>query len=887
MLRSTPLLAVACALTSSFAGARAASAQQPPDSAAVQEAPDSANAEGREERQERSAFERATEDAVLQTGFFDTYLEDGRLLFLVPESRLGKRFLMTFEASRGPGTGGIYGGTMLDNEARIVSFEKRQGRMFLIQHQNIYAAPEGSPEQRAIELTFGPSVLATARIEATRDSTDHLVDLYDWFVSDISQVSERLRGALAGEGGRGGGGGASLDEARSYLETVRSFPRNMTIDARLTFRAGGGADLRSVPDSRFVPVTVHTRLVALPETPMERRAADDRVGYFLTAQKDFSLDDGQDFFVRYVRRWRLECADGSSRQGLCTPREPITYYVDRTVPEEYRPAIMEGVQAWEGAFEEAGFRDAIRVEMLPDSADAEDIRYATIRWNVSDPPGYSAIGPSVVDPRTGEILDADILMEGNMVLGFRSAWRFQVNPAAALQEMLAATPEELAQLAQGGEVATFATELISQGMLLRAMLQARGDLGPSEPVPMEYVNEAVKWVTMHEVGHTLGLRHNFRASIDTPNERLADRDWTRERGLVGSVMDYATPNIAAPGRPTGDFYIRGMGSYDRWAIAYGYTPDAQRAAELARQSAEPGHAYGTDEDNRGPGALDPTVNIYDLGQDPLAWGMERAGTIRGTWRDVPTFALEDDASYAGATAVFSSLLFQYARALGTGVKYIGGQYLYRDHVGDPGGRGPWANVPRERQVEALEFLVEHGFSEDAFALPPEVLQKFGANRWSHWDSDLTIDGRIDYPYHTEVLDLQRTLLAQITDPMVFARIRDAEMKFGTSEVLTIPELMESLSGAIWSELRTGASVPAMRRDLQRVHLERMIELVTDAPSGTPADARALARMTLEDLGNDMAAALGSRELDAYTRAHLNESRVRVERALAAGLDLSN
>jgi hypothetical protein len=453
--------------------------------------------------------------------------------------------------------------------------------------------------------------------------------------------------------------------------------------------------------------------------------------------------------------------------------------------------------------------------------------------------------------------------------------------------MLASTPEELERLAQGGEVSTFATEMISQGMLMRAMLQARGDLGPSEPVPVEYVNEAVKWVTMHEVGHTLGLRHNFRASVDTPNERLADRAWTRERGLVGSVMDYATPNIAPPGQPSGDFYIHGMGSYDRWAIAYGYTPDADRAKVLARQAAQPGHAYGTDEDNRGPGALDPTVNIYDLGQDPLAWGKERARTIRGTWQDVPTFALEDDASYAGATAVFSSLLFQYARALGTGVKYIGGQYLYRDHVGDPDGRRPFVNVPRERQVEALEFLVEFGFSEDAFTLPPEVLQQFGANRWSHWGSDLTIEGRIDYPYHTEVLDLQRTLLEQITAPMVFARIRDAEMKFGTSEVLTIPELLESLSGAIWSELRANESIPAMRRDLQRTHLERMIELVTDAPDGTPADARAVARMTLENLGNGLYTALGSASLDAYTRAHLNESRVRVERALAAGIELSN
>jgi hypothetical protein len=889
MQRSIPLLAVVGAVALALGEPRVASAQQPPDSAQTQvdsaQSPPDSVAEGRESRQERSDFERLTEDAVLQTGFFDTYLDDGRLFFVVPESRLGERFLLTFEASRGPGTGGIYGGTMLDNEARIVSFEKRQGRILLIQHQNIYTAPEGSPEQQAIELTFGSSVLATARIDATRDSTDHLVDVYDWFVSDISQVSENLRGALASEGGRGGGG-ASFDDARSYLESVRSFPRNMTIDSRLTFRAGG-ADLRSVPDGRFVPVTVHARLVALPEVPMERREADDRVGYFLTVKKDFSLDEGQDFFVRYVRRWRLECADRPDRQGLCTPRQPITYYIDRTVPEEYRPAMVEAVQAWSPAFEEAGFRDAIRVEMLPDSADAEDIRYPTIRWNVSDPPGYSAIGPSVVDPRTGEILDADILMEGSMVLGFRSAWRFQVNPAAALQEMLASTPQELERLSQGGEISTFATEMISQGMLMRAMLQARGDLGPSEPVPMEYVNEAVKWVTMHEVGHTLGLRHNFRASVDTPNERLTDRAWTRERGLVGSVMDYATPNIAPPGQPSGDFYIQGMGSYDRWAIAYGYTPDGGRAQELARQAAQPGHAYGTDEDNRGPGALDPTVNIYDLGQDPLAWGKERARTIRGTWQDVPTFALEDDASYAGATAVFSSLLFQYARALGTGVKYIGGQYLYRDHVGDPDGRRPFVNVPRERQVEALRFLVEFGFSEDAFTLPPEVLQQFGANRWSHWGSDLTIEGRIDYPYHTEVLDLQRTLLAQITEPMVFARIRDAEMKFGTSEVLTIPELLESLTDAIWSELRANESIVAMRRDLQRAHLERMVELVTDAPDGTPADARAVARMTLENLGNGLYTALGSPSLDAYTRAHLNESRVRVERALAAGIELSN
>jgi hypothetical protein len=453
--------------------------------------------------------------------------------------------------------------------------------------------------------------------------------------------------------------------------------------------------------------------------------------------------------------------------------------------------------------------------------------------------------------------------------------------------MLAATPEELGALARGAEMAGLGAELTAQGALLRTMLVARRELGPSEPVPMEYVNQVLKWLTMHEVGHTLGLRHNFRSSIDTPNALLHDTDWTTEHGVVSSVMEYPTPNIAPTGMTNGDFYNQGVGTYDRWAIAYGYVPDAERAAELARLSAEPGHAYGTDEDARGAAALDPTVNVYDLGEDPLTWGMERAETIRRTWQDVPSLALEDDLSYATVTDVFSGLLSQYARALAPGIKYIGGQYLYRDHYGDPNGRGPWANVPRERQLEALAFLVEYAFSDAAFELAPDVLRQFGANRWNHWGSDMTVAGRIDYPYHREILDLQDSILRQITSSVLFARIRDAEMKYGPDQVVTIPELLDALAGAVWVELSEGAAVPAMRRDLQRSHLDRMIELVTDAPAGTPADARAVARMTLERLIEQLDAALDAPALDAYTRAHLNESRARAERALDAGLELAN
>src|SRR5690606_32360791 len=198
------------------------------------------------------------------------------------------------------------------------------------------------------------------------------------------------------------------------------------------------------------------------------------------------------------------------------------------IPERYRPYIKRGVEAWNRAFEAAGWKNAIRAELLPEDADPEDIRYATIRWNVSDQPGYGAIGPSIVDPRTGEILDADILIEHNMILGFKRDWRTKVSPGVALQEMLPATPEELAALAAGGEAASLGAAIAAPGATLRAFRAANGDIAPGESVPMEYVGQAIVWVTAHEVGHTLGLRHNFRSSTDTPLEKLTDADWAHE-----------------------------------------------------------------------------------------------------------------------------------------------------------------------------------------------------------------------------------------------------------------------------------------------------------------------------------------------------------------------
>jgi hypothetical protein len=248
--------------------------------------------------------------------------------------------------------------------------------------------------------------------------------------------------------------------------------------------------------------------------------------------------------------------------------------------------------------------------------------------------------------------------------------------------------------------------------------------------------------------------------------------------------------------------------------------------------------------------------------------------------------LADNARYGDVTEAFGGLLGQYGRSLGIGVKYIGGQYVNRDRVGDPSGRAPFVPVPRAKQREALAFVTEYGFSERAFAIPQEVLASFGPNRWNHWGMNNTVNGRIDYPLTELVADAQRSLLNQLTSPFTFAKIRDAELKFGSENTLPIPELLGELTRAVWSETYGGSrNISVMRRELQRNYLERMTELVVRPPARTPGDARAVARATLVSLRGRVSSAIAAGNRDAMTMAHLTEARSRIDRALEAGLDV--
>jgi Met-zincin/Domain of unknown function (DUF5117) len=859
------------------------------------------------------AFAEVTRGADAGSGIFSIYYKRDQVFLALTPQQFDRDYLLVTQLSHGIGELGLDGGASIRSD--LVRFHRQGDRVELWVVNPRFAAPAGSPMARTVGQSFGHSVAWSFPIATVRDpgESEVLLDLSPFLVSDWADVGSTLQNAATQ---RKVVATVALDDKRSSLQDLRLYPANLEAEVRLTFQSARSLGIETVSDYRSIPIGVHYSLIELPATPMRPRYADQRVGYFISAFKDFSRDTAESFFVRYVNRWRLEKRDPGATQS--EPVRPITYYIDHTVPVEWRPYVRAGILEWNRAFEEAGFRGAIQALDAPDDSvySAADARYSTVRWTATNRSVY-AVGPTNVDPRTGEILNADILISASWIQTWRGESRDYTTPVASVQSAFA-----LDSLALSGSdpslFCRFGEGLDRQGTVARALLAARGAMSAGAPAPREYIGQALKALVMHEVGHTLGLRHNFRGSAGVTVDELADRTHAERHGHGVSVMDYAPPALALDPRRQGLFYSPTIGSYDRWAISYGYTevgsgtagqrggkgsgvessgwtPDVEinGLRAIASRAAEPENLYASDEDaGFGAAGLDPTVSRYDMTDDPLGWAKDRVTLIDRLFDSLETRVVAPGQGYGRLRSAFTDLLSDRWYALLVSTKYLGGATTARDHRGDPDARPAISTVPAARQREALGFIAEAGFGERAFHFRPELLTRLAPERWSHWGASPAAQGRADFPVHDWALAQQGSLLNQLLDPVVLSRIRDAELRaMPGEETVGIPELFDTLEHAVWAELgirsgsrqTTARTIGSVRRDIQRLHLNAMVRMVVSPVSGTPEDARALARATLTTLERQLAHALDDdrASLDAYTRAHLADSRERIARALEA------
>jgi len=490
--------------------------------------------------------------------------------------------------------------------------------------------------------------------------------------------------------------------------------------------------------------------------------------------------------VHQINRWRLEKRDPSA--ALSEPVKPITFWLDRTIPVKYRDAMSRGILAWNAAFERIGFKDAIVVKVQPDDADFDtlDVGVASVRWMINAQPLFGAIGPSQIDPRSGEILDADIGFESLSSRGVR-ALRAQVlasKVAVDWPALMQSNSEERvaqwsAQRATAGGLdiqechhADMAAEQLSYAF---DVLEARGELDPASPEAQQWVQDYLTDTTMHEVGHTLGLRHNFRSSRIYTDAQLADPEFVRGNGLAGSVMEYAPINLSRPGERTTIAWQLALGPYDYWAIEYGYKPivPEHEKAELQRiaaRSNEPQLAYGTDEDNFL--GVDPESLHFDLGNDPVSFAKKRLDIARD---------LKPSDDYSVLRRSIGFALRDAARASGILARQIGGVRTLRDFPGS--GRDPLLPVSAAAQREALDLLAGGVLAPDSFVLSPTLQRRMAPSFQDRRDALYAGDGPVatDYSLASQVLDMQRALLGALMNDTVAQRLLDSETKSDARE----------------------------------------------------------------------------------------------------------
>ena len=821
--------------------------------------------------------------AQIQSGLFNIIRKNGKVYVEIAPSQLDQDFIQSAETVNGLGgyfviPGGITSWT------RIIRFSRNENKVVVTWPNTYFIAPGNDPAQRAIARTAAGSTVAVAPIVATDATTGHLVFDASFFLNDIYNLAAVLKQVT---GADKPDQAYSLDSDRTLFGPTRAFPLNIVINADQTWKSENPQAIDNVPDPRSIQFRIAYNIAATPaDGDYVPRLADDRVGFIDSPYLNFAADANYTRVVRYVVRWNVQPSDPS--KPISPAKHPIVFYLSNNIPVAYRPAVRRGILDWNRAFEKIGISDALQVKDQPDDPawDPDDVRYNTVMWlTQSNATGYAA-EMQVIDPRTGQEIRTNIVIDADVMSYSNTSWQFLTEPTA--RAGFRGPRDDRAYGALRREQAEFgkiALDLMGRGL--------RGD------ALTQYNDQLLESFVIHEAGHSMGLQHNFISSMAYTAKQLQSMSFTSKYGVATSVMEYAPLNLWPKGYAQGTYWQTVLGPYDYHAIHWGYAkiPGARTPADelptLNRWAAvwtNPLYRYASDEDVEYPSAhaIDPRVAQNDLSNDPLSWAGTQLKLSHDLMAGLDRRWPKSGHTYDQERAAFSLVLGQWILAATQPEHFIAGEYLSRAHAGDPAAPAPLTPVSRADERRAFNLFDEYVLSENAWNFSPATLNRLVYSEWEPWFNAAQTwaydpQPRHDIPVAEIAEDFAQRELATMFQPLMFERLNDLSLKAKPGSTMSLTDLFDWTQSALYGDLHETKliSIGEVHRALQQWYARKLAQIWLAPAPDTPYDAQSLARAKLVVLRHDLGTALGHGGLDELTRAHLESLQDVVSRVLDA------